>query len=498
MVEDAPVNTGAAEWPSDAWAFLAVRRMQTKLHHWAAGKPGRRFDDLFNLVCDPAFLVVAWERVAANAGSKTPGIDRATVAWIESRIGVEVFLQDIRAQLKARIFQPVAVRQVMIPKPSGKLRRLGIPTVTDRVVQAALKLVLEPIFEADFQPCSYGFRPGRRAQDAIAEIHFLTTSPRSYEWIVEADIKACFEELSHSAILDRVRRRIRDKRVLALVKAFLKAGIMSEQGRLKGTVTGTPQGGILSPLMANVALNALDEHFVRAWEQTGGHHGRYARRRRGEANYRIVRYADDFVIAVAGERRHAEALIAETEQVLAPLGLALSQEKTSITQIDEGIEFLGWKIKRQPGRDGRPQIYTYPSKRSLQAVTGKVKQITRTGHNQTLDQLLHRLNPVLRGWCAYFHHGVSSRTFNYLRAYTWRRVIIWLRHKHHGRNWRWLRRRYLPGWWPTAETVCLYNPAGVKIVRYRYRGSRISTPWEQPAYEQLSFDLEHLEALIAR
>ncbi|MGB0093413.1 MAG: reverse transcriptase domain-containing protein [Solirubrobacteraceae bacterium] len=320
----------------------------------------------------------------------------------------------------------------------------------------------------------------------------------SYEWIVEGDIEACFDELSHSAILDRVRRRIADRRVLALIKAFLKAGIMTEQGRLQGTVTGTPQGGILSPLMANVALSALDEHFARAWEATGGQHERQARRRRGEANYRIVRYADDFVIVVAGERRHAEALIAETEQVIAPLGLALSREKTSIAHIDEGIEFLGWRIQRQTGRKARPQIYTYPSKPSLQAVMGKVKQITRTGQNQTLDQLLNRLNPVLRGWCDHFRHGVSSRTFGYLRAYVWRRVIIWLRHKHHGRNWRWLRRRYLPDWWPTAETVSLYNPAGVKVTPYRYRGSKIPTPWDQPDYEQLSFDLERLEALIAR
>jgi RNA-directed DNA polymerase len=222
------------------------------------------------------------------------------------------------------------------------------------------------------------------------------------------------------------------------------------------------------------------------------------RRRRGEANYRLVRYADDFVIVVAGERWHAEALVAEVEQVIAPLGLALSKEKTGIAHIDEGIEFLGWKIRRQPGRNGRPQIYTYPSQRSLQAVVGKVKQITRTGYDQTLDQLLHRLNPVLRGWCAYFRHGVSSRTFGYLRAYVWRRVTIWLRHKHHRRNWRWLKRRYLPGWWPTAETVGLYNPAGVKTTRYRYRGGKIPTPWEQPEYEQLAFDLERLEALIAR
>jgi len=491
------LNSGGP-WSSPTLAQTRVLGIQRKLHKWSIDDQDRRFDDLHNLVCDPATLMVAWLRVRANRGSRSAGVDGQTARYIEQVLGVQTFLDGLREELRSGSFRPLPVRERYIPKRGGKRRRLGVPALRDRVVQAALKLVLEPIFEADFKPCSYGYRPGRRTQDAIAEIHFLTTSPRSYEWIVEGDIKACFDELSHSAILDRVRRRIQDKRVLALIKAFLKAGIMAEQGRLQGTVTGTPQGGILSPLMANVALSALDEHFARAWEAAGGQHGRSARRRRGEANYRIVRYADDFVILVAGERRHAEALIAETEQVITPLGLTLSQEKTSIAHIDEGIEFLGWRIQRQQGRNGRPQIYTYPSKPSLQAVMGKVKQITRTGQNQTLDQLLNRLNPVLRGWCDHFRHGVSSRTFNYLRAYVWRRGIIWLRHKHHGRNWRWLRRRYLPGWWPTAETVSLYNPGGVKTTRYRYRGSKIPTPWDQPHYEQLSFDLERLEALIAR
>ena len=491
------MNSGAP-WPSPKVAQERVLGIQRKLHRWSTDDQDRRFKDLHNLVCDPATLMMAWLKVRANRGSRSTGVDGQTAHYIEQVLGVQKFLEGLREELQSGSFRPLPVKERLIPKRDGtkKLRRLGVPALRDRVVQAALKLVLEPILEADFQPCSHGYRPGHRAQDAIAEIQYLAS--RSYEWVVEADIKACFDELSHAAIVARVRRRIADKRVLALIKAFLKAGIMSEQGRLKGTVTGTPQGGILSPLMANVALTALDEHFVRAWEATGGKRERHARRRRGEATYRLVRYADDFLIVVAGERRHAEALIADVEQVIGPLGLVLSKEKTSIAHIDEGIEFLGWRIKRQPGRNGRPQVYTYPSKRSLQAVMGKVKQITRAGQNQTLDRLLHRLNPVLRGWCAYFHHGVSSRTFNYLRAYVWRRVIIWLRHKHHGRNWRWLKHRYLPGWWPTAETIGLYNPGGVTITRYRYRGSKIATPWDQPDYEQLSFDLEHLEALIAR
>jgi RNA-directed DNA polymerase len=491
------LNSGVS-WPSPESARERVLGIQHKLHKWSTDDQDRRFKDLHNLVCDPATLMVAWTRVRANRGSRSAGVDGSTAYHIEQSLGVQEFLAKLHDELRSGTFRPLPVKERLIPKRDGKkVRRLGVPAIRDRVVQAALKLVLEPIFEADFQPCSYGFRPGRRAQDAIAEIHYLTT--RSYEWVVEADIKACFDELSHSAILDRVRQRIADKRVLALIKAFLKAGIMSEQGRLRGTVTGTPQGGILSPLMANVALNTLDQHFARAWEAMGANSGqRQTRRRRGEPTYRLVRYADDFVIVVAGERRHAEQLIAETARTIVPLGLTLSEEKTSIAHIDEGFEFLGWRIKRQPRRNGRPQIYTYPSKRSLQAVLGKVKEITRSGQNQTLDQLLHRLNPVLRGWCAYFRHGVSSRTFNYLRAYTWRRVTIWLRAKHRGRNWRWLRHRYLPGWWPTAETVGLYNPGAVKIVRYRYRGSKIPTPWEQPHYQQLSFNLERLEALISR
>jgi len=199
MPEDAPGNPGAgrSEPPARQVAvYRTVREMQAKLHRWAGEDPSRRFGDLFNLVCDPDFLAEAWLRVKDNKGSRTPGIDGATVAQIENRPGgVGVFLEDIRAALKSGEFRPDPVRQVMIPKKSGKLRKLGITTVADRVVQAALKLVLEPIFEADFQPCSYGFRPNRRAHDAIAEIHFYAT--RGYEWVLEADIRACLDPWSY-------------------------------------------------------------------------------------------------------------------------------------------------------------------------------------------------------------------------------------------------------------------------------------------------------------
>jgi RNA-directed DNA polymerase len=242
MPEDAPPNGGAPRLePAGPWARIS--EMQAKLHRWAVADPGRRFDDLFNLVHDPATLIVAFARVAGNRGANTPGVDGLTVAEVEELVGVPGFLDDLRAAVKGGSFRPMPVRERKIPKPggSGKVRKLGIVTVADRVVQAALKLVLEPIFEADFEPVSYGFRPKRRAHDAIAEIHHFGT--RGYRWVLDADVEAAFDNLSHSFVMERVRRRVKDKRVLALVKAFLKAGVLTELGEFQDTFTGTPQGG---------------------------------------------------------------------------------------------------------------------------------------------------------------------------------------------------------------------------------------------------------------
>ena len=470
------MNTDAS-WPIAEVALARVLEIQTKLHQWATDDPNRRFADLYNLVYDPAFLLIAWRRVRGNRGARTAGVDGQTAYYIRAERGEEAFLTELRVALKTRTFRPLAVRERMIPKPGGKFRRLGIPTVRDRVVQAALKLVLEPIFEADFRPCSYGFRPGRRAQDAIAEIHFLCS--RSYEWVVEGDITACFDEISHSGLMDRVRKRIGDKRVLALVKAFLNAGILSEDGVERDTSTGAPQGAILSPLLANIALSVLDDVFVAAWAQMGQTSAaRQQRRLKGHPTYRLVRYADDFVVLVAGTRAHAEAVRDEAAALFQPMGLRLSETKTKIVHVDEGFDFLGFRIQRQRKRGTTQQhIYTYPSKSALAAVKGKVRKLTQGTTNQSLQVLIHRLNPVLRGWTTYFRHGVSSRTFNYLRAFTWRRVVSWLRHKYHRHNWQWLRQHYLPRWWPTEGEVVLFNPGAVATTRYRYRANRIPSPW---------------------
>jgi RNA-directed DNA polymerase len=457
-----------------------VQEIQTKLHRWATDDPDRRFDDLHNLVCDPGFLLVAWARVRGNKGARTAGVDGVTAFYVESVQGVEVFLDRLRAEIKGRSFHPIPVRERMIPKPgTTKRRRLGIPALRDRVVQGALKLVLEPIFEADFLPCSYGFRPKRRAHDAVAEVHYFTS--RSYEWVVEGDIKACFDEIAHSALMGRIRKRVGDRRVLALVKAFLKAGILTEDGTLAETRAGTPQGGILSPVIANVALSVLDEHFA-AYRLTAN--ALATRRRHGLPNCRLVRYADDWVLAVSGTREHAEALRADAEEVLCTMGLRLSPEKTLITHIDQGLDFLGWRIQRHPKRGtvNKRYVYVYPAKKALAAVTAKIKALCNQDKNLPLEALLYQLNSMLRGWTAYFRYGCSSKTFAFVRAYLWQRVFGWLRRKHPKATWKDLRRRFTcDGWWPADGEVVLFNPAGVSTRRYYYRGTKIPNPWPSGA-----------------
>jgi len=484
MSEDAPVNTGAVLWPHPDSAYFTVRSMQTKLHRWAIGDPGRRFGDLFNLVYDPAFLVHAWERVSTNKGARTAGIDRATAAQVETWVGVEAFLGQLRDALKSGEFRPVEVRQVMIPKANGKLRKLGIPTIADRVVQASLKLVLEPIFEADFKPCSYGFRPNRRAHDAIAEIHYFTASTRNYHWVLECDIKACFDEIPHAALMDRFRARIKDKRICALVKAFLKSGVFTELGNREETLTGTPQGGILSPLLANIALSALDDHFDRQWQQemkTGGQ--RAKRRRHGQGNWRLVRYCDDFVLVVSGERRHAEALREEVSAVLAPLGLRLAPEKTAVLHIDEGFVFLGHHIRRQRKRGtSKHCVYTKPSRKAIQSIKDKAKAKTyRSTLHMDLDELILSLNRSLAGWANYFRHGSSKATFSAVDYFAWGRLMRWMRAKYAGKtglSMKELRRRFCDQGWRFAwNGVVLTGASSVAVTRYRYRGSTIPTPW---------------------
>ena len=343
----------------------------------------------------------------------------------------------------------------------------------------ALKLVLEPIFEAGFYPSSYGYRPARRAQDAIAEIHHFTSRPSNYEWVIEGDIKACFDNVDHQVLIRLVERRIGDRKVIRLVRSFLRAGIVEEHGGFAASLTGTPQGGVASPVLANIYLSVLDQHFADRWNtDMTPEWKRRKRLRHGLPNYRLIRFADDFVVLVHGERSDAEAIKTEIGEIVADrLKMTLSDEKTHITHIDEGFVFLGFRIQRKTRGDGRRVVVTFPSKEALANVKAKIKQAT--GRNTTslqLQQVLKVVNPILRGWAAYFRYGASKTTFTYLLYYSWWRMIYWLRRKH-GYTWKQLRRLYYGADRISEGGTTLYDPAKMTVERYRFRGAKIVTPY---------------------
>ena len=414
-----------------------------------------------------------------NKGARTAGVDGQTAVLHRGGKGVEEFLDELRSQLKDRSFRPLPVRERMIPKAGGKLRRWGSPTVRDRVVQASLKLVLEPIFEADFLPCSYGFRPKRRAHDAVAEVRHLTS--HSYEWIVEGDIKACFDEISHPALMDRVRERVGDKRVLALVKAFLKAGILGEDGVAAGQRHRHPAGSILSPLLSNVALSVLDEHIAQAPAgpaaavATG-----QAPRVRGLPNYRLVRYADDWCLVVSGTRGRRRSPAGGDRGGLVHDGSAPVAGEDLDHPHRRGPRLPGLAHPASPQTRHQPVLRLHlPGTQGRQAVTGKVKTLCRQmDTNQPLEVLLLQLNQMLRGWCAYFRPGVSSATFAYLSAYTWARVIGWLRRKHRritGRNSA--AATAAGGWWPGTDGTAAVQPGEGAHHALPIPGSSHPAPW---------------------
>jgi RNA-directed DNA polymerase len=298
--------------------------------------------------------------------------------------------------------------------------------------------------------------------------------------VIEADIEACFDRIDHAQLLGEVRRRIADRRVLALVRALLKAGVMRETGRLERTVTGTPQGGIVSPLLANVALTALDRYYQADWQRMSQHAShRQALRRRGFPTYRLVRYADDLVVCVKGTRQQAQVLLDGLVERVEGIGLKVKPEKTGVTHIDEGFVFLGQRFIRR-AKGSKRFVYTLVCNEALASVMRKVKTLTgRSTRNLSLADLLSALNPVLRGWAAYFRYAAAKRTFAYLGYYAWRRVVGWLRKKHPRMTWKQIRRRYFGKDQLQERGIVLYNPASRRVQRYRYRGARICTPWNE-------------------
>jgi len=398
----------------------AVRALQRTLYRAAKADPGRRFHALYDKVLRRDVLERAWGQVRRNAGAS--GIDQTTIADVE-QYGVDQLLDELAAELREQRFTPLPARRVYIPKPGrGELRPLSIPAIRDRIVQAAVKIVLEPVFEADMLACSFGFRPKRSAHDALQVV--IDESFGGKRWVVETDIADCFTAIPHEGLMSALSERISDRKVLALLHAFLRAGVM-EDGAVRRTGSGTPQGGVVSPLLCNVYLTRLD----RAWRPAYG---------------RLVRYADDLLV-VCRNRGQADAALAKLTALLDGLGLQPKPDKTRIVQLVEGqpgFDFLGFHhrlVRSRPRRGAGRYVFLarWPSQRAVQHARDRIRFLTmRARLVAPVEQVVGELNRFLRGWAGFFRYGNSAWAFDKVRSYALMRLALFVAKRHkRGRAW---------------------------------------------------------------
>jgi RNA-directed DNA polymerase len=422
-----------------------TRQLQRALYLAAKASASRRFHALYDKVSREDILRRAWREVKANAGAA--GVDGQTISAIEQQ-GIDAFLSALATDLRQGKYRPHPVRRVFIPKADGKQRPLGIPTVRDRVVQAAAKVVLEPIFEADFRDCSYGFRPRRSAHQAMGVIRSAVNTGAN--WVVDADITAFFDQVDQAVLMKLVEKRVSDRRMLKLIRQWLAAGVIAG-GEFTANEHGVPQGSVISPLLANVVLHELD----RLWEDRCGQLGR------------LVRYADDLVILCRSEGLAREGL-RRVGVILDRLGLRLHPEKTRVVGVrdgSEGFDFLGFHCQKVESwrRPGRRFLWEWPGRRAMEQVRERIKAITapRPRLLWSLERLIAELNPVLRGWGGYFRVGNASRQFAQIDSYVCERLALFLSKKarRSGRQWG---ERYTPAFF---GRIGVYRLTGT-VTRY--------------------------------
>jgi RNA-directed DNA polymerase len=390
-----------------------VRRLQVKLYQAAKRSPERRFHALYDKIYREDILHRAWEQVRRNRGAA--GVDGVSIAHIEAA-GVNAFLATLAEELRTECYHPLPSRRVWLPKPQGGTRPLGIPALRDRIVETAVKLVLEPIFEADFLECSYGYRPKRSAQQALDRLREEVR--RGRRWVVDTDIKSFFDVLDHQRLMECLRERLSDRRILKLLRGWLKAGVLEGHTLLHPEV-GTPQGAIVSPLLANVFLTRLD----RAWETEHGAKGI------------LLRFADDLVI-LCRTRAEAEAALQTLRQLLAALGLEIAEAKTRIVQLKpeaSGIDFLGFhhRIVQSFQYPGRYFLAQWPSDKAMSTARARIRELTdRRLLLRPVSEVIQTVNRFLRGWGGYFRRGNSTRHFHDMDVYVLERVSRFLSKKH--------------------------------------------------------------------
>jgi len=406
-----------------------IIKTQRSLATKALYQPAHQFDHLYRILCQRDWIETALTGVLANKGARSPGIDGVTKEDLHSEHARQALVQEIEQELRTRSFRPSPVRRVSIPKGNGQTRPLGISTLKDRVVQMLLKMVLEPIWESDFLNCSNGFRPGRRTMDCIALLDSYLNERTKYFWIIEGDIRAAFDSIHQATLLTLLAQRVADRRLLELIEDFLTAGLMD--GKLfHRTDQGISQGAICSPLMANIYLHRLDLY----WWQHYGSLDQPAKKRRRHAhqgNCALLRYADDWLLLTNGSKQEAYRLREEVQAFLADeLQLELAVEKTRITHVNEGFNFLGFHSRRYVSGHDRPKILVMPSDKAQQRLKAKVKEMTARRRFQDVPLLKFRaLNAVLRGWITYYRHSNTKAIAKDLDAWASQRLFAWLKQR---------------------------------------------------------------------
>ncbi|WP_259220692.1 group II intron reverse transcriptase/maturase, partial [Salinibacter ruber] len=432
---------------------MEVEKMQTKLARWSQDQ-SFEFDDIFNIVCRGEFLFEAWLSVEANLGSETAGVDGLTAEDYRKQ-GLKENLFSLSDRLESGTYEPDPVRRVYIPKGPDEVRPLGIPTIEDRIVQESLRMVLEPIYETDFSDDSFGFRPNRSCHDAI-KFAYMELNPgagRYKRWILDLDIKGYFDNVDHTELMWILQDRITDPEVLDLIYDTLKAGV-KESGQVQVTGKGTPQGGIVSPLLANVYLNELDQ-WIKQW--TEGPKG-------GPENWSFVRYADDFMILTDGDKGDAEAMKERVEEFLdEELNLRLSKEKSSIRHAQDGLSFLGYDMIADSTTRA---CKTYVPQEAKEYIRGRIREATEGDTDVSVRRKIRSISSVVRGWANYYKYCFNAGdVFNDVEQLLWHRTTHWLAEKHKC-SMKQLIQRKLESKSPIRiNEITLFDPTGMSTSR---------------------------------